>query len=63
MKRRHVISGRIELLHRITDFCREVYLRTFGPQLGPKKYAELTLADGVDLYLSACVPGTTDLPA
>lgn len=58
---RLVISGRIELLRNIHRFCQQVYLRTFGPEEGPRRFAKLTILDALALW-HAGFPASSTLP-
>jgi len=62
-QRRLCIAGRIAVLKRVADFCRTVYIDTFGPVKGQQMYAKLPMTEAVALYLAACKDGTAELPA
>lgn len=47
---RLLIAGHLELLHRISTFCRRVYYDAFGPEEGERRFAKLTLIEAVALW-------------
>jgi len=49
-QRKFIIVGRLELLHNILTFCRQVYYSAFGPEEGERRLARLPLIDAVTLW-------------